>query len=321
MKQCPVCKMTLPDDSGFCQYCGAKISIHDSTQEKNGVDGTIHELMAYYLDNDGSKQANHGDTNTDIPVSGKKGISITSSSKNVDKPKKRSLGIAAWICVGLFVAALITCNIIQFSTAQKKNNQTLAQITTLEEEVSARKAENDSLNNTVANLESEKNVLEKQIEDIEALKIEKADLEKKVEELEKKKSTADDLNKKINELNTKVANLNAKITDLEKTRESFLSLNTLVNNSGTHYDDYYPNTEVVIVKINQIKLIRITSTLKNTTVWYKSNNMCSEGRWTNTWDGNTTTFEVTGKQEGTTVYTFTNEANDHSFKVYVVVAP
>ena len=336
MKQCPVCKMALPDDSDFCQYCGTKIIVPDSVQEKNGVSETTPSPETNHPADSSPKQMNPGFHNTAGLTSDKKETSIP--GEGIDEPKKRSFGTIAWICAGVLIAALLVGNIIQSVNTQKKANQANSQITALEEEVRSRKEENDSLSNKIITLESEKHDLEEQAKSITTLENEKTLLENQISEWEAKGDEYNDLLTRILELNTEKTNLNSQISSLKQSNTSLRNqLNNLKSTSGkattaynaiktfnygTYYDDYHADTEIVVVKVGRQKTFHVTAKMNSNIYLYnKRNNYNSTGEWGKDWNNSTCSFYVTGETEGTTEYTFTNDANDHTFKVLVITIP
>lgn len=87
---------------------------------------------------------------------------------------------------------------------------------------------------------------------------------------------------------------------------------------GNRYSDYYSDTEVIIVREGLSKSFKVYTSL-NDSLWLQCENNRIDAQWSGKWTNNYTDVNVTGYKVGTSVITFTNDANSHEFNVLVIV--
>ena len=324
VKQCPVCKMTLPDDSDFCQYCGTKIDFETRTENRTVLSAAKPVSFTENQEDDVSVKK---DTNT---IEIKTGDTIPPEivdNQNKDDLEEQKRPNNLWTRIGLAVLILALVGLNIFQVFNMKNKTT--QISALEQQVAAGKAENDTLNRSLITLESDKKSLENRLSELES-----STTSKEIESLIKEKDT---LYSQIKTKESKITSLNTQISSLKKEKAD---LQTKINNLttsnakataaydammrfsyGAHNSDYFSDAEVLVVKVGQAKTTYITSKLYNSNIQFQGDNNNASANWGNSWSNDRVSFTVTGKREGTTIYTFTNDANRTEFRILVIVLP
>ena len=322
MKICPHCENKIPSDSVFCQYCGEVIS--DSQEESISVSASSDEAKEE-METTSSLEKNDGKGETpkvafqamdsfstsetphiDEPVSGKgnKRSEIHKAKKQHNLRLRRTVFVIVSIAV---LCALVGLGLIQYTKAKNEANE----LNLLKEEIAYKESlvkelseENKELKDRITKA-SEKDDTNTSNVEVENLNKKLADLRREIDSLKKEKV---DIQTKYNN----AVNSNEKAAKTYKTIKEF--------KYGTKYSDYYADSEVIIVKVGETKTIRVTCTM-NTTVRFKHSSSYSTAEWDKNWTNDSCLVRVTGKYEGTSVMTFSNDANNHSFKVLVIIVP
>ena len=152
--------------------------------------------------------------------------------------------------------------------------------------------------------------------------------EKELDSLKRKNSSNESnissLNSTISSQKETISSLRSQINSLtaSKSKGSKIYDDLIDFKYGTKYSDYYSDTEVIVVRIGETKAFKITyNVTAKSTVYYQSNNRYSTGEWGKDWENHSCSFKITGNYTGTTTYTFTNDYNNLSFNVLVIVIP
>ena len=137
-----------------------------------------------------------------------------------------------------------------------------------------------------------------------------------------------DYEDKINDLESKNQVLTDSNTVLKeqyaetKDARNALSILTRYDNWGYATEDFRASTGVLILNKNDGKKTFniITPYVYETTLWMdNSAEHIIKHEWTEEWEGNVIPVYITPKSQGVAVLTFTNDANESTFRVLVIV--
>ena len=305
MINCPNCNMQLPDDSDFCQYCGAKI-VSASTISNKAVEADSAMVFTNVNSNKPQSQAEEGPNQPLIEKKEEINGLVANNSEKTPETKTKKKSVWARIGVAAIMLALIGLNVFQYMNSQNK----IADVSSLKGKI-------EDLEGAKLNLDEEVDELKSQVSSLE-------------QELESTKKDNTSLNSTITSLKSQITTLTNEKNSLQTRNTALANENANAKNAVNAYnamrsfysgfnDDYYSTSSIVVVKVGYKETFDIFSTI-NGTLYVQGSNDNSDIEW-GPWYYNMCLLTVTGKVEGTTTYTFTNTANNHQFKVLVVTIP
>lgn len=139
-----------------------------------------------------------------------------------------------------------------------------------------------------------------------------------------------DLTEKISNLRSDIADMKLKLGDMNKTVQTHATAKAVYQNISSFfsstkastynkYKDYFANTNIIVVREGKTATVSITYK-GNDTIWMDAEkDYYIDYEWSHSWSNDTTKAEVTGKNAGSTILTFSKEDSSDKFYVLVVV--
>lgn len=332
--KCQKCGMLLPDDSGFCQYCGSPIEsaiipdnngIHPSDNPPPPLHYVEHQQSRSFpviTENSASFYPTF-EKETIRSEEDLQGNDSTETNKINHSRAKRNALIAI---VALIFVALVATNIIQFLWNQRSQNQlgernsSVSKLMATNEELSRTDTEQkDTIQTQQATIEElSKKLSEKNTE----LSQKDAELSRKDEELNIKSTEISDKNNTISSQEATINSQKNKISSLQTKADYFDSISSALKSGNIGYaaSNFNCSQSIILVKKGETKKITLTANWSNggtVTISYSSYAAYvdfDQNNWTYS-----TTLSIEGNSSGISVVTFSNNVDSKTFKIIIIV--
>ena len=289
---CNNCGQPLPNDSMFCQYCGASISSREK-QDNNDM-GYVPPEKPLQNDKDKFNPAVKQDTDFSGFSSGER-VSVVPNAADSDynkqirygKKHNKSKVTLPVVIISVIAVALAGLNLIQYI----RNQNTSARLTEYVQALSERDSIIEDRNNQISDLES--------------------DISKKDITISKDKTKINSLEKDVGTYKSKAGYYDAIIG--------------AANSGNLGYGAYNFQTDesVIVLKKNQSATITLTAYwssggyvyINYTPSTYPSASISFDN---NSWT-TSTTLTITPNYEGVTKATFSNDVDYNTFNIIIIV--
>lgn len=318
---CQKCGMTLPDDSEFCQYCGAPVEPSPIPEQIEPSNSETACNSTPNISEPQSPSESPVEDKRSIVSSKTKGIknrSAVTAAQSTDKnltqeqKKKRAKYIAVILIVSISIVALAALNILQYISHQgsqkrlAEKDHSIVELTAANEEL------------TKINSEQEEKLQAQQI----TIEDQSTKLSEKDKELSQKNKEISDKDKKISSQESTINTQKNKISSLETKAEYFSSISTALKSGNIGYaaSNFNCSQSIILVKKGETKKITLTANWSNGgTVSLSYSNYAAYVDFDQSNWSYSTTLSITGNSTGVSVVTFSNDVNSKTFKIIIIV--
>lgn len=302
---CTKCGNNLPDNAGFCPYCGTQFDAPAVPQNGYAQPAYQPENAAQYY----APPVQEAQSQYESPVQYEAPV-----ANEPKLPKKKSaVGIIFTVVGIILMVGLAGLNVVQYIKAGETAgeladaNELIAQ---MEEEAGELKEENTNLDAELTALKGEYDAVVAQAASAEETI---AGYENQIAALESENAT----------LATNVAEYEAQLENSGVALETYALIGEYLSSDYAddyrQYDDFYCGTNMVVVKVGQSTFIDLTLISDE-----------DESSFTYRWDGSTVSVEtepfdtvcpvkITGVGAGYGTIEFVNDQNGSMFEILVIV--